>query len=188
MTTLPVASGSNTYKLSYCYCSQRGFYPNDVSKANQDSYCIVERVASDPNTHLFGIYDGHGEFGDYCSFYAADQHIEHLERVIKKSKGVTVLDNEKTMAIAYTESFVGVNNALHRSDIDDHLSGTTGITVLVRGDVLLVGNVGDSRAIIATEVDGKLKYAPLSQDQTPFRKDERDRVKLQGAVGEFGFS
>ena len=185
MKSLPMSSVSHTttYKLSYCYCSQRGYYPNDASKANQDSYCIVENVANDPNTHLFGIYDGHGEFGDYCSFYAADQHIEHLEKTLKKSKGVFVLDDEKTMSTAYTESFVNVNNAMHRSDIDDQMSGTTGITVLVRGDQLFVANVGDSRAIIATEVDGKLKYAPLSQDQTPFRKDERERVKTCGAVG-----
>eukprot|EP01034_Spumella_vulgaris_P021903 gene21902-27980_t len=51
----------------------------------------------------------------------------------------------------------------------------------MKGDQLIVGNVGDSRAIIASNVDGKLKYAPLSNDQTPYRKDERARLKKLGA-------
>ena len=27
----------------------------------------------DENSHMFGIYDGHGELGDYCSHFAASQ-------------------------------------------------------------------------------------------------------------------
>lgn len=54
--------------------------------------------------------------------------------------------------------------------------------------IVEVANCGDSRAIIATEetVSGKsgktkLVVHPLSIDQTPFRKDERERVKKCGA-------
>ena len=61
------------------------------------------------------------------------------------------------------------------------MSGTTSITVILRGDTLFVANVGDSRAIIASEMEEGLVYSPLSDDQTPFRKDERERVKLKGA-------
>jgi hypothetical protein len=78
----------------------------------------------------------------------------------------------------YTKAFVDTDKALHGgSSIDDSLSGTTGVTVLQKGDRLLVANVGDSRAIIASMVDGKLVYSPLSNDQTPYRKDERERLK-----------
>lgn len=86
----------------------------------------------------------------------------------------------------YTKAFVKANKAMHRSNIDDTLSGTTGITIIIKGDILMVANVGDSRAIIATEVDGKLRYAPLSNDQTPFRKDERERLKKK--VRDLSFS
>ena len=37
------------------------------------------------------------------------------------------------------------NNQLHLSSIDDSLSGTTAITCLIRGRMLHVANVGDSR-------------------------------------------
>ena len=43
---------------------------------------------------------------------------------------------------------------------------------------MYISNVGDSRAIIISVEDGgKLKARPLSSDQTPYRKDERERVK-----------
>jgi serine/threonine protein phosphatase PrpC len=48
---------------------------------------------------------------------------------------------------------------MHKSrEVDDVLSGTTAVTVLVKDGTLFVGNVGDSRAIIASEDQmGKLK-------------------------------
>ena len=82
----------------------------------------------------------------------------------------------------YSKSFINTNTAMHNSGVDDILSGTTGITVLVKGDKLFVANVGDSRAIIASEVNDMLKYSALSNDQTPYRKDERERVKSQASV------
>jgi serine/threonine protein phosphatase PrpC len=82
------------------------------------------------------------------------------------------------MESTYTAAFVNANKAMHKANFDDSLSGTTAITVFVKGDTLYVANVGDSRAIIARETDdGKLRYHPLSVDQTPFRKDERERLK-----------
>jgi serine/threonine protein phosphatase PrpC len=42
---------------------------------------------------------------------------------------------------------------------------------------MYISNVGDSRAIVISLEDGKLKARPLSSDQTPYRKDERERVK-----------
>jgi serine/threonine protein phosphatase PrpC len=33
---------------------------------------ICESILEDTSCHLFGVFDGHGESGDYCSHYAAD--------------------------------------------------------------------------------------------------------------------
>jgi hypothetical protein len=70
---LPIDGSSLAYNLKYVYVSQRGYYPNSLTKANQDSYLICECFLGDPNTHLFGVFDGHGECGDLCSHFAADQ-------------------------------------------------------------------------------------------------------------------
>jgi serine/threonine protein phosphatase PrpC len=58
-----------------------------------------------------------------------------------------------------------------RSDFDDSMSGTTAITVLIRGRSLLVANVGDSRAVLAEKRQGEPGYIArdLSIDQTPYR-------------------
>ena len=46
---------------------------------------------------------------------------------------------------AFRAAMTLCNNQLHLSSIDDSLSGTTAITCLIRGRMLHVANVGDSR-------------------------------------------
>ena len=65
--------------------------------------------------------------------------------------------------------------------IDDSMSGTTAIMLLINKGSIHVANVGDSRAIVAQMRDSHLTAYSLSQDQTPFRKDERERCKRAGA-------
>ena len=152
--------------------------PNSLNKANQDSYLICEGILSDPSCSLFGVFDGHGETGDYCSHFAADNFSNFFVKDLKSNKTSPSLIDDDRMKEIYSKAFISTNNALHKNkDIDDTLSGTTGVTILVKGDKLFVANVGDSRAIIASEVNGKLKYSALSSDQTPYRKDERERIK-----------
>lgn len=46
---------------------------------------------------------------------------------------------------------------------------------------MFVANVGDSRAIVCSKQPGEQSTVrPLSVDQTPFRKDERTRIKQAG--------
>ena len=173
---LAIEGKNYSYTTKYCYVSQRGYYPNAMGKANQDSYLVSESLLGNSSCNVYGIFDGHGEFGDYCSFFCADNFTKNLTDAMESAGGLNSLNGPK-MEEVYTKAFVKTNVTMNKSDIDDSLSGTTGVTILQQGDRLLVGNVGDSRAIIATAVDGKLKYSPLSNDQTPYRKDERERLK-----------
>jgi serine/threonine protein phosphatase PrpC len=92
-------------------------------------------------------------------------------------------DNIDKAKVCIAEAHVATNEKLHKmTTIDDTLSGTTAISVLFRGRNIFVNNVGDSRAIILSEGEGgKLVTTPLSSDQTPYRRDERERVKKYGA-------
>lgn len=67
-----------------------------------------------------------------------------------------------------------------------NLSGTTVIGAGFHNGHVIISNLGDSRAILgyrdqendekATSRTGKVVAVPLSQDQTPWRKDERKRI------------
>lgn len=62
------------------------------------------------------------------------------------------------------------------------MSGTTAVTALIRGRELYIANVGDSRAVLAVRnADSSLVAHALTVDQTPFRKDECERVRAEGA-------
>lgn len=65
------------------------------------------------------------------------------------------------------------------------MSGTTAITCFLSGSEICVANIGDSRAIIGekrqTKNGERLVAYSLSIDQTPYRADERERVKKVGA-------
>ncbi|XP_021723591.1 protein phosphatase 2C and cyclic nucleotide-binding/kinase domain-containing protein-like [Chenopodium quinoa] len=163
---------SENYELRYSFLSQRGYYPDALDKANQDSFCIHTPFGTDPNDHFFGVFDGHGEFGAECSQFVKRKLCENLLR----SSRFHVDPVEACHA-----AFLTTNSQLHADSIDDSMSGTTAITVLVRGRTIYVANAGDSRAVVAQRRGKDLVAVDLSIDQTPFRNDELERVKLSGA-------
>ncbi|VFQ85281.1 unnamed protein product [Cuscuta campestris] len=163
---------SHNLRLEYYALTRRGHYPESPEKENQDSYCIKSQLQGNPHVHFCGVFDGHGQFGTECSVFV-------------KNRLVDVLSNDPTLIEdpikAFNSAFLTTNEELHNSDIDDSMSGTTAITALVVGDMLYVANVGDSRAVLAVKEGNKVVAKDLSSDQTPFRRDECERVKLCGA-------
>ncbi|KAJ8767560.1 hypothetical protein K2173_017629 [Erythroxylum novogranatense] len=163
---------SRNFKLQYSVLTQRGYYPDSPDKENQDSFCVRTQLQGNPDVHFFGVFDGHGPFGAQCSIFVKDRLVEIL------GTDPTLLDDPVK---AYNSAFLTTNYELHTSEIDDTMSGTTAITVLVIGDTIYVANVGDSRAVVAVKQGDKIAASDLSWDQTPFRTDEYERVKLCGA-------
>ncbi|KAI4379401.1 hypothetical protein MLD38_005705 [Melastoma candidum] len=168
--TVKVPSGE--YELRCSYLSQRGYYPDALDKANQDSFCIHTPFGTSPDDHFFSIFDGHGEFGAQCSQFVKKKLCENLLRHGKYREDAVE---------ACHSSFLTTNSQLHADILDDSMSGTTAITVLVRGRTLYVANSGDSRAVIAERRGKDIVAVDLSMDQTPFREDECERVMLCGA-------
>lgn len=163
---------SHNYHLEYSVLTQRGYYPDSPDKENQDCFCIRTKIQGNPNLHFFGVFDGHGQFGTQCSNFVKDRLVEIL------ANDPTLCDDPVK---AFTSAFEMTNMELHESEIDDTMSGTTAITVLVIGDTIFVANVGDSRAVLAVKERNQIIAEDLSYDQTPFRRDEYERVKLCGA-------
>ncbi|XP_031094178.1 protein phosphatase 2C and cyclic nucleotide-binding/kinase domain-containing protein-like [Ipomoea triloba] len=163
---------SGNYELRYSFLSQRGYYPDALDKANQDSFCIHSPFGTSPDDHFFGVFDGHGEFGAQCSQFVKNKVCENLLRN-------STFDVDA--AEACNAAFLTTNSQLHADILDDSMSGTTAITILVRGTTIYVANSGDSRAVIAEKKGNDIVAVDLSVDQTPFRPDELERVKICGA-------
>ena len=222
-TTTAVVSST----IEYAHWTQRGYYPDNIHKANQDALGIVTQFA---HNHLFmAVYDGHGSDGHTCAVYAQkklppciSKHViamsvaKYKEQLEYEKK---INNNTKTTQIKTTQpklfqpdlwpaltdaqyheccrkGFLECNRNMHSDDtVPDKLSGTTAITVLFhnKDNAITISNVGDSRVIVGHLQERKndnnnndsptraLVAVPLSRDQTPYRKDERERVKALGA-------
>ena len=85
------ADGTHELTLRYAALSQRGYYPDDLHKANQDSF-VVHRAFGDVEGHIFfGVFDGHGKTGDLCSRFVRDRICDEMSKQLKKrvnKKGV----------------------------------------------------------------------------------------------------
>ncbi len=58
VTSSCIEGKSCSFSIDYIYASQRGYYPSDLDKPNQDSYLITQNILCNPNSHIFGIFDG----------------------------------------------------------------------------------------------------------------------------------
>eukprot|EP00633_Aureoumbra_lagunensis_P002729 CAMPEP_0197289806 /NCGR_PEP_ID=MMETSP0890-20130614/7070_1 /TAXON_ID=44058 ORGANISM="Aureoumbra lagunensis, Strain CCMP1510" /NCGR_SAMPLE_ID=MMETSP0890 /ASSEMBLY_ACC=CAM_ASM_000533 /LENGTH=365 /DNA_ID=CAMNT_0042761441 /DNA_START=363 /DNA_END=1460 /DNA_ORIENTATION=- len=170
--TLELGEG---YKMRWAAISQRGYYPSQADKANQDAFAVhVDLLGT--QKHWFSVYDGHGPVGETCSQFARE-HVPKQFVALMKEEKMTVND-------ALIQSHLKTNEMLAQSPVDDQQSGTTAITIYLDGRTCIVSNVGDSRAMLGSinpEKPNEIVTKALSIDQTPYRRDERERVKKYGA-------
>eukprot|EP00555_Chaetoceros_dichaeta_P013383 CAMPEP_0198253578 /NCGR_PEP_ID=MMETSP1447-20131203/3981_1 /TAXON_ID=420782 /ORGANISM="Chaetoceros dichaeta, Strain CCMP1751" /LENGTH=698 /DNA_ID=CAMNT_0043939309 /DNA_START=19 /DNA_END=2115 /DNA_ORIENTATION=+ len=228
--------------LRYGLLSQRGFYPDESDKPNQDSYSITNDIANEASDAMFAVYDGHGRHGDLCAQYARDHlptlvsnYSKKMKRESRRRRSAsnnasvggepnntstrstsTSKNNRKDsltrdqIETACSIAHKSCNVAMHREPaLNDSLSGTTAISCLFHGDEnrIVVSNVGDSRAVLGQKIDRttnnksakdtgdgdnstnaknanvaqSYRALPLSSDQTPYRGDERKRIRATGA-------
>ena len=97
--------GKSGITLRYAYLSQRGYYPEDLYKANQDAFKVIPAFNGDTSTFFMGVFDGHGSDGDACSYFVRDNIEEHLKATMQRYPD----DFEK----AFKHSFLNVNKAMH---------------------------------------------------------------------------
>lgn len=120
--------------------SPPGYYPEALDKPNQDAVCAHEAFGGNPDCLLLACFDGHGNHGAGAATFVAEGMPAALLRdsLFKDAP-----------ELALRDAATATNTALHRSPIDDSLSGTTALLGLLRGGRLCVANVGDSRAVAA---------------------------------------
>lgn len=123
------------------------------------------------NVMYFAVYDGHGgtAAADFCDKYMA----KYIVKCLSQEE-----DLEIVLTKAFYETDKEFTRQVHLSKNASFLSsGTTATVALLRDSIeLVVASVGDSRAILCR----KGNHKRLTEDHTPERKDERERIKKCG--------
>jgi len=168
-------------KVRYAFLSQRGYYPDDAHKPNQDSFSITHNFAGQETDGFFGVYDGHGRDGDKCAQYARDTLPDMVTKYVSKAKAreeklrktpsnddipVLELTKDQTQACCLKASLES-NRGMHRNpNLDDSLSGTTSISMYLHGrrNRITVCNVGDSRAVLGQQQRKPKRLSDIKDD------------------------
>ncbi|CAB1327290.1 unnamed protein product, partial [Coregonus sp. 'balchen'] len=135
-------------------------------RENEDRFQVSQMT---DNILYFAVFDGHGgpEAADFCDKY--------MEKYIKD-----LVAEEDNLEVVLNKAFLELDKALARHlHFFPHVvsAGSTATVALLRDGIeLVVGSVGDSRAMLCR----KAKALKLTSDHTPERKDEKERIKKSG--------
>lgn len=141
----------------------------------QDNFCIARL---DDGWEVFGVFDGHGRLGHWPSTRAAITLPFFLQGP-KCSALLRMGRGEAALHFAMTAVELDIEARAAAQGINIKTSGSTAVVALrdPEGQDLWVATVGDSRAILFSDLDGLVRQ---TSDHKPNRKDERARVEAQG--------
>ncbi|XP_027337259.1 probable protein phosphatase 2C 65 [Abrus precatorius] len=184
--------GSSKFVSMY---SQKG-----TKGVNQDAFTVWEGLIGKKDMVFCGVFDGHGPIGHKFARYVRDNLPSKLSASIKQSQQ-KVLENydanatnigshcedNQNMSFAswegtFLNSFKEMDEDLARNiDTDGFRGGSTAVTIIKQGDQLIVGNLGDSRAVLCSRSDdNNLVPVQLTVDLTPDIPSEASRIINSG--------
>ncbi|MED6147897.1 hypothetical protein PIB30_048215 [Stylosanthes scabra] len=174
-------NGSSEVASLYCKQGKKGI--------NQDAMLVWENFCSNEDTIFCGVFDGHGPYGHRVArkgSAAGSYKSEEIGIRLVDEKPMTDHELEGTDTIlTLKESFLKACKIMDKElklhpDIDCFCSGTTAVTLVKQGKDLVIGNVGDSRAILGTrDHDDNLVAVQLTIDLKPNLPREEERIKLR---------
>ena len=167
--------------------SKSGRNHDRSSKRNQDSFVTIPNFMKSSYIHLFGVMDGHGNYGKTISTKISEDlpnFIETLESDHKTSFRDSILYKGKVFREQLMlRAFERAENSLISECAEDSKdSGSTATIVCLIGKILLCANVGDSRAILCSEYNGIWTAEQITIDHKPEYGLERDRIIYSGGI------
>uniref|UniRef100_A0A7S4EFC8 PPM-type phosphatase domain-containing protein n=1 Tax=Pseudo-nitzschia australis TaxID=44445 RepID=A0A7S4EFC8_9STRA len=150
--------------------------PTMAAKTNQDRGGVAFPYGNCNRTALFAVYDGHGQGGELVSQYSLHEIQQLLERHP---------DFNRNIEKAFKETFLRVDSSLKDEClIEPMYAGTTACVALLRDKKLVLSNAGDSRAVLARNVEGNgggcWEAIDLTVDQNPDLPAEQERIESMG--------
>ena len=184
--------------LKYAVCSMQGW-----RRTMEDSHLVALDLGTNKDTHIFGVFDGHGgiEVAEYVKNHFVEIFInnsKYLKGDIKSALKETflTLDNnlqsiEAMKELTHShEIFVKTynlndneninNNDMENSDYIDNIAYNIGCTcniLVIYKNILYFANAGDSRSVL---LKNKGEVNSMSIDHKPELPNEFNRIKKAG--------
>ncbi|XP_019419630.1 PREDICTED: probable protein phosphatase 2C 33 isoform X2 [Lupinus angustifolius] len=166
---------------------------------NQDAMLVWENFSSKEGTIFCGVFDGHGPYGHRVAKAVRDSFpLKLIAQLDLHHKNQDRLSDHSSIAGSYNseldgtdtiltlrESFLKASKFMDKElklhpDINCFCSGTTAVTLVKQGKDLVIGNVGDSRAVLGTrDHNDSLIAVQLTIDLKPNLPREEERIKLR---------
>jgi len=154
--------------LECVMCTKKGMVPYNNTKRNQDRAMVKFGLQGKSHMSLFGVGDGHGEFGhDVAQFVQENLHICLANQA----------NLESNPEDGITKGVAEVVAKLKETGINCAFSGTTLVFAVKINNDIYCANIGDSRCIV---VRNKNKVIALSEDQKPENPGEKERILAAG--------
>ena len=166
-------------------------YTHNREKINQDTYMILpNNIATEnnlselSNLYVFGVFDGHGEFGDIISKEVKNYFIEYFNKLNYDSNE----NYDKLSSNNYKEIyslFNKIDKKLHQKYSSKNIcynSGTTANIILLFKNKIISINIGDSKSILISGKNNNI--IQLNTCHNPEVEEEKKRIEKNG--GEVG--
>lgn len=174
--------GSKNFATVFTKKGQKG--------VNQDCCIVWEEFGCQPDMIFCGVFDGHGPWGHFVAKMVRESMPPSLLCNWQETLAQMALDTDfnrdgdKKMQWfniwkhSYLKTCAAIDQELeqHRK-IDAFYSGTTALSIVKQGERIIIANVGDSRAVLATISDnGDLVAVQLTIDFKPDLPQEAERI------------
>ena len=179
-------------KIAYVKTSKATSEPgmeDGHKKINQDSYIHEKNINGVLNFNIFGVLDGHGDFGHLASNFVKGYILNRIKNhpsikyLNDTQKIYKVLTNREYHII--TNIFLDADIQIKKEKFNCEMSGTTCNIIIQLDEHLICANTGDSRAILIYDESPnndlkKTKVFPLSIDAKPENPGEKERIIASG--------
>ncbi|KAE9603148.1 hypothetical protein Lal_00018756 [Lupinus albus] len=168
---------SSKFVSKYCQKGRKGI--------NQDALTVWEDFMGEQGMIFCGVFDGHGPLGHKFSHCVRDNLPSKLSEAIKMSQQNSSSSGQHKQNMSFVswnesfnKSFIEMDEELAmKVDTDGFRGGSTAVTVIKQGDQLIIGNLGDSRAVLCTRADDNhCVPVPLTVDLKPDIPSEALRI------------
>ncbi|CAG9319239.1 unnamed protein product [Blepharisma stoltei] len=167
----PIYASVTNIVTRCAYKTRAGSMMGRPKKYNQDAFVIQPLLQGIKGQYLFAVCDGHGVFGHEVSGFLKEK------LPIAVEQGLPENDSQINLyAQALVNGILTVERLVQESMINAEFSGSTLVSLFIRGSSIICGNVGDSRAVLAQKYENAWNTVDLSRDHKPDLPDESARI------------